>query len=188
MLIGPIPALTAAYGIIYETPVARRQSIQVGCSFIGKGLFFRLKESASSSPPFGTTYYETGMMFQFAYKFYLSRKRHTAPRGFYVAPLFRSTTASGGTSYGYRIQGNYITFEQFDANLIYGSQMIRKSGRGLVIDWYVGAGYKHLVATKHYSPSYSTPYSLEGNPFLKMPVNFILGLNIGWAFCPKNKD
>jgi hypothetical protein len=185
-LLGPITGLTAAYGIIYETPVAKRQSIQVGCAFIGKGLIFRILENASSAPPYGLSILETGMEFQFAYKFYLSKKKRVAPKGWYAGPLFHFTSGGVGTTYGYRMQGNYIAFEKFDANLIYGCQLIRKSGRGLVIDWYVGGGYKQVVAVKHFSPTYSAPYGLDGNPLLNSPFNFILGLNIGWGFCPKD--
>jgi hypothetical protein len=187
MLVGPIPLYTAAYGIIYETPVAKKQSIQVGCSIIGKGLYWRLLEYSTSAPPYGINLIETGIEFQFAYKFFLSKKKRLAPRGWYVGPLFHSTTANVGTSYGYRIQGRYLNLEQFDANIMYGCQLMRKSGRGFVVDFFAAAGYKNITGVYQQGPGASVPYSFAGDGLLDTHVNFLIGLNIGWGFCPKKK-
>jgi len=184
MLIGPIPFFTAAYGFLYETPVAKRQSIQVGCSILGEGLAFRILQSGSSL--YGSQTLETGIELQFAYKFYLSKKRRVAPRGWYAGPLIRFTSGGVGTDYDYRIKNYYLEFEQFDYNLIFGTQMIRRSGRGFVVDFYLGAGYKNLVTTQHFSATYSAPYSVEGNTLLSTHFNFLIGINFGWGFCPRD--
>lgn len=187
MLTGPVPLLTAAYGFQFETPVSKRTSMQVGCFAVGKGLGLYFLERSLSQPYHTISFLVKGIELEFAYKWYLSKKKRLAPKGFYIAPLADFSTGGIGQSYDYRIKNNYVSFTNYSVNMIYGFQQIRRSGRGFVLDTFFGLGYKKNVAERHYSAGYIVPYDISKTGYYVSPVSVVAGLYIGWGFCKKDR-
>jgi len=184
ILLGPIPPYGSAYGLIYESKIAEKQSIQAGVAILGRGPVTWVWIQTGAFP---STYVVKGMELQFEYKFYVSRRKSPVPRGWYVAPLFHFTTAQEGNLYSAQIKGSDIAMQLFDVNLIWGAQMMRKNGRGLVIDFFAGAGYKSFAAIRNLAPGYAEPYPGFGKLYTE-PLNLLIGINIGWARCQKDQN
>jgi hypothetical protein len=186
MLSGPVPLLTAEYGVLFETPISKRTSLEVGISAIGKGLGLFILEKNLSQPYHSVSFLVKGIELQIAYKWYLSKTKHQAPKGFYLSPLIKFSQGGIGQAYDYRIKDNYVSFTNYSINMIYGFQKIRTSGRGFVIDSFFGLGYKKNIAERHYSAGYSVPYNLNQTGYYASPVSIVVGLYFGWGFCRKD--
>ena len=185
MLWGPI-ILTNEYRLIYEIPVAPRQAIMMGVSYLGKGpLFQAIWESNLDSVPkqyqakwiqLGKDARMNGIRVQGMYRFYLTKK-HLAPRGIYIGPQASySTVKITWASH----PDFYFKFNNFNVNFFAGAQGILWDV--LAVDVFTGIGYK--------SNTYEAPDAngkiLTGNATgitghvenLKLS----LGVNFGYAF------
>jgi hypothetical protein len=187
ILSGPVPFFTSEYALLFESPTARKQSMEVGISQIAKGPGLYLFEQIKSQPYNPLSFLVKGVKFQFTYKFFLRKKKKLAPRGWYIGPKFDFSSVGIGQTYDYSRKNNYLRFTSYSAGVVIGNQVIRRSARGLVFDWFVGMGYKKNVCQHYYNTTYWTPYNLDGYGFYASPFHFILGFHLGWSFCPKEK-
>ncbi len=187
MISGPIPLLTSAYGFLLETPLSKKTAIELGFSEIGEGpaLYFIGKQL--SQPYHTISFLAKGVELQFACKYYFSKKKRLAPKGFYVAPLIQFSTGGIGQTYNYMARNNYVGFTNCNINAIYGFQQIRKNGRGFVVDYYLGLGYKKITAERHYATGYPVPMDLSKDGYYGSPLSLVGGIYLGWGFSPKEK-
>jgi hypothetical protein len=183
MISGPVPFLTAEYALIYEVPVDYKQSMQIGLSILGKGLVLRALENSLSQGYNQVSFHVAGIKFQYTYKFFLRNRGRFAPAGRYVGTLFNFATGGIGQTYQYLLKDDYYKFTNYNINLIYGRQLMRKSARGLVLECYGGIGYKKNILDVHYASARIVPVDLSGIPFYSSSLNITLGVNVGWAFC-----
>lgn len=178
---GGIFPFTSEYRLLGEITTSRTQSDQVGVSYLGKNLLYKIVEKAINTP---TTeiYKVSGWKLQYAHKFYLLTKRMHAPTGFFFGPLIAYSYAHVSIGLSRYYTHTYYDFHNFNANMIAGVQIAKRDR--ISFELYIGGGYKNNTLFYHAS---TTRYAqLDTTDFLWTPytthLNAVFGLNLGYAF------
>lgn len=178
ILWGPIP-FTAEYRLVAEITTGRKQSTQVGISYLDKSPVWKTIEKAAQIP----SYYQfkiKGFRIQVAHKFYLISSRRYAPFGFYVSPNVSYSNAHISIGLQRYYKQNYFDFRHFNADLLVGVQMGRNSR--LTMDIFGGIGYKKNTVLYHASTYHIIPYNTKDfGEFYNSSVKLTFGINFGWA-------
>lgn len=179
ILMGSLP-LTSEYRLLGEFMVATNQSISISGSYLGKNIFYKLLIDSINT---GLPTYIKGYRFQLAYKYYLTHKKFM-PRGFYLSPHCSYSSADYSIA-PLNNSPDYIRITNFNANLLFGFQMLAKNT--VAFDLFTGIGYKnytykeYLTINKNKSIITYNPSELD--PFYGSHFNFILiGFNFGITF------
>lgn len=178
ILWGPI-FYTAEYKLLLEMPTSRRQSFQVGLSYLGKSPVISLLER-NMHPSQRMTI--TGFRIQIAQRFYIVRKKYGSPFGFYFSPTasFSSANITIGKSSANR-KNESLNVTHFNTTLLIGVQVGR--GKKITADVFGGVGYKRN--TWIYQPSYyyrSIPPNIKDmGEFYNSSLKLTLGFSIGYA-------
>ncbi len=177
---GGVFPFTSEYRFMAEITTSRKQSEQVAFSILGKNVFLKIIEKAAKQPT-DYVFKVSGWRVQYAHKFYLVNKRHHAPYGFYVAPLFSYTNAHIAIGLNRYYRKSYYDFRHFNANVIAGVQAGRIDK--LTIDIYGGFGYKSNKVFYHFMNNTMIPYDTKdfGNLY-NTHFNMIFGINLGYSF------
>ncbi len=179
MIWGHVP-FTSEFRFVDELTTARWQSLQFGVSVFGKSPVLYLLEEQYNHKHKGQrsiSYEVHGFRFQFAYKFYLSRKRF-APCGWYLAPDVSFSTVKLSTVHGYQF-GSYIQATQYNLNVMIGKQSFRKK---FAIDYFFGVGWKQNSWQFVYSPTRIKRLDIKNIPYYFEPLNIFIGINFGKAY------
>lgn len=177
---GGIFPFTSEYRIMAEITTSRKQSDQFAFSILGKNIFLKLLEKTANQPN-NRLYKVSGWRIQYAHKFYLVNRRHHAPYGFYVAPLFSYTNAHLSVGLKHYYRKNYYDIRHFNANVILGVQAGRINN--LTIDIYGGLGYKTNKVFFHYMNNKVIPYNTSDLPAIyNTHFNVVFGINMGYSF------
>jgi hypothetical protein len=173
------PPFTAEYRLMAEISSGKRQSEQLGISYLGPNLFLTTIERAANIP---TSYYYkvAGWRIQYAHKFYLVGRRHYAPFGFYVAPMVSYSNVRIAIGLKRYYQGAYFDFRHFNINGIIGVQA-GKINR-VTFDIYAGLGYKTNKVYYHSNSFKILPYDTKDfGKVYESHLNGVFGINIGYA-------
>jgi hypothetical protein len=173
------PPFTAEYRLMMEVSSGKRQSEQLGLSYLGKNIFVNAIEKAANIPV-QYHYKVEGWRIQYAHKFYLVGRRGYAPFGFFVGPSvsYANARVSIGRQRHYREV--YFDFRHFNINAIIGVQAGKTNS--LTFEVYGGIGYKSNKVYYHSSSSKITPYDTEDFGLIyQTNLNLLFGINIGYA-------
>ncbi|MCW3104249.1 MAG: hypothetical protein JWO09_2689 [Bacteroidetes bacterium] len=181
LLYGAIyPPFTAEYRLMMEISSGKRQSEQLGISYLGVNLLLNAVEKAAKVPT-NYAYKVQGWRIQYAHKFYWIGRRHYAPFGFYVAPMISYSNVRVALGLKRYYQGVYFDFRHFNINGIIGVQA-GKINR-VTFDIYAGLGYKTNKVYYRSSSYKILPYDTEDfGPLYNSHLNGVFGINIGYAF------
>lgn len=175
---GPIP-FTAEYRIIAEAALGRTRSAQLGLSYLGTSLLWKIVENVTNTP----AYYMvkvSGYRIQAGYRFYLINKRKYAPFGFYVSPMVSYSNARISVGLDSYYRQVYYDFRHFNTNLIMGVQIGRNST--ITMDIFAGLGYKRNTVFLHINDGYVIPYDTKDfGTFYNGPLKLVFGVNWGYA-------
>ncbi|MCW3072035.1 MAG: hypothetical protein JWO44_1925 [Bacteroidetes bacterium] len=174
------PPFTAEYRLMMEISSGKRQSEQLGISYLGVNLLLNAIEKAAGVTT-DDIYKVEGWRIQYAHKFYWIGRRHYAPFGFYVAPMFSYSNARVAIGLKRYYQGAYFDFRHFNINGIIGVQA-GKINR-VTFDIYGGLGYKSNKVYYHFTSYKILPYDTKDfGPLYNSHLNGVFGINIGYAF------
>ncbi len=178
ILWGPIP-FTAEYRLVAEVTTGRKQSSQIGISFLTTSPLWKTIEAAAKIP---TKYHfiARGWRIQFSHKFFLISRKKYAPFGFYISPNVSYTNAhlSIGLQRFYR--QNYLDFRHFNANVLAGVQLGKNSR--FTMDIFGGVGYKKNTVFSHSNTYLILPYDTEDfGKFYNSNLKLVFGINFGFA-------
>jgi hypothetical protein len=178
ILWGPIP-LTAEYRLVAEITTGRRQSAQIGISYLGTSLAWKTVETVAQVPN-KYQFRIKGWRIQVAHKFYLINRKKYAPFGFYISPNVSYSNAQISIGLQRYYRQSYYDFRHFNANLLIGVQMGRNSR--LTMDIFSGIGYKKNTVFYHFNSSRIIQYDTkEFGEFYNSSVKLLFGINFGWA-------
>lgn len=176
---GNIP-FTAEYRIVQELATAKKQSLEISASYLGKSLILTLLKSFDTTKTIEKLTVG-GIRFQIAYKLYLSSARDRyAPEGFYIAPHLSYSYANISNRF-LRNKNEYLQIVHFNTNMLCGYQFIILDD--FIVDLFCGIGYK-----KNNWYEYDPVKGLQNfntddmGFFYNSPVKFILGFNVGVAY------
>lgn len=155
--------------------VTRKHAIMVAASYLGASPLFNLDNIYSLT---GSKISTNGFRGQFAYKFYITHKEVSAPRGFYIAPHISYAYAK------FQAKDNiidYLSVSKANGNLLFGYQVIGK--KVFAYDIFTGIGYK-VTNTKLGLGESLSNFNLFGfnNNSINSGMKFSFGMNIGVAF------
>lgn len=181
---GVIP-FTAEYKIMKEFTVRPYQSMQLGVSYLSKGLLLLIAQgqnNGAAGPGVNRKFYATGFRLQYSHRFYAKQKLfydkpNYSPSGFYHGPMASYATAKIGLR-GASSRSYYILASNLQLCWITGFQAVSK--QGFVFDIYFGMGYKHNALTE-YNRRGARPISIKDFPFYRSPFKMLAGFNIGFA-------
>lgn len=175
IIIGPI-RYTSEYRLEFEHSTFKKQSFQIGFSYLGKGPELRSVEKRDSI--FLQNHLKlnvNGYRLQFSYKIYFSKK---ALKGLYLAPHFSNSSVKFKNAKQPQSR-NYI-------HVIYKNFAI-KSGyqflinRKVAIDLFFGYGYKENTWYEVQNLNYKVGDETDAY-FIREPIKIYLGFNLGLAF------
>jgi hypothetical protein len=173
------PPFTAEYRLMAEISSGKRQSEQLGISYLGKNIFLNAIEKAANVRT-GNSFKVEGWRIQYAHKFYLVGRRHYAPFGFYVAPMVSYANARVSLGLNRYYQDVYFDFRHFNVNGIIGVQAGKL--HRLTFDIYAGLGYKTNKVFYHPNSYKLLPYDTEEfGATYNSHLNGVFGINIGYA-------
>lgn len=189
ILWGPIP-FTAEYRLNFESVISRRESIEVGGSYLGESLLFAMIQGAAG--PGAVRYNVTGYRFQIAYKIFVSdyfeygmkSNEQISLTGFYVAAhtsYSQAKLVTGATPA--RSSSRFVEVSHFNFNFLVGVQENFMEDF-FYIDMFAGLGYRHNEAwnvntiqnTRRPNGDFQEIYLFPRN------LKVTLGFNIGFAF------
>jgi hypothetical protein len=177
-LAGAIIPYTSEYLFMVEVSSGKRQSEQIGISYLGKNWFLRAYENQIKMKNY---FMVTGWKIQYAHKFFWIGRRHYAPYGFYVAPMISYSNARIALGLKRYYQHAYFDFRHFNINGIIGVQA-GKLNR-VTLDVYAGAGYKVNKVFYHSGDFQLLPYDTKDfGEFYNSHVNLLFGINLGYSF------
>jgi hypothetical protein len=181
LLYGAIyPPLTAEYRFMAEISSGKRQSEQLGISYLGLNFFVNAVEKAAKVPT-DYAYKVAGWRVQYAHKFYWIGRRHYAPFGFYFAPMISYSNARVSLGLQRYYRGVYYDFRHFNIDGIIGVQA-GKINR-VTFEVYGGFGYKINRVFYRSTTSRIVPYNTEEfGPLYNSHFNAVFGINMGYAF------
>ena len=172
LITGPI-VYTSEYRLTIESVTFKKQSLQVGVSYLGKGPLLRTLENDTSAHQ--DKLKVNGFRFQFSYKFYFSKKTLL---GFYLSPTLSYSTVKFKNALQPQVGTFYhVIYENF--GLLAGYQFL--INKKLALDFFFGYGnkynYWYEVRDFKYTDSDET-----NRYFIREPIKIYLGFNIGLAF------
>lgn len=137
--------LTGEYRVLSEIMLGRRQSVQLGVSYLTRSLFFAIAQKANkSTDKIGAN----GFRIQGSYKYYLVNRKYR-PEGIFVS--LHSSLAS--VHFNYKNSPNdYQTLQHFNVNLLIGGQIL--IANRVSLELFFGPGYKNNIYTSHARPGY----------------------------------
>jgi len=177
ILWGPIP-FTAEYRLVAEITTGRRQSSQIGISYLTTSPVWKLIETAAKIP---SKYHLKikGWRIQVAHKFYLIGRKKYAPFGFYISPNISYSNAQISIGLQRYYRQNYLDFRHFNASILVGVQMGRNSR--FTMDIFSGLGYKKNTVLFHASSTLIIPYDTEDfGDFYNSNIKLVFGINFGY--------
>lgn len=178
VLWGSIP-FTAEYRIMAEIPMSKRQSSQIGISYLNKSLLWLSFEKKAHIPN-DYILLINGYRIQIAHKIYIGKRNKSAPFGFYLSPAFSFSNAHIAIGLDRYYKHAYFDFRHFNANLIMGTQIGRS--KSLTMDLFFGLGYKKNKVLYHATDKDIKDYDTkEFGKFYNSPVSIIAGINWGIA-------
>jgi hypothetical protein len=174
------PPFTSEYRLVTEISSGKRQSEQLGISWLGVNIFWKMYEKAAKVP--ASDYIKVGgWRVQYAHKFFWIGRRHYAPFGFYVAPTVSYASARVAIGLNRYYNQKYFEFRNFNINGIIGVQA-GKTDR-VTFDIYAGLGYKTNKVFYHVAPNKYLPYDTSDfGELYNSHLNGVFGINIGYAF------
>ncbi|MES2285207.1 MAG: hypothetical protein V4547_05920 [Bacteroidota bacterium] len=178
ILWGPIP-FTAEYRLVAEITTGRKQSSQIGISFLTTSPIWKTIEAAAKLP---TKYHfiARGWRIQLSHKFYLIGRKKYAPFGFYISPNISYTNAHISIGLQRYYRQNYLDFRHFNANILAGVQIGRNSR--FTMDIFGGLGYKKNTVFFHATSFVILPYDTEDfGAFYNSNLKLVFGINFGYA-------
>lgn len=174
------PPFTAEYRLMAEISSGKRQSEQLGISYLGLNVFVNAIEKAAKVPTY-YSYKVEGWRVQYAHKFYWIGRRHYAPFGFYVAPMISYSNARVSLGLQRYYRQAYFEFRHFNINGIIGVQA-GKINR-VTIDIYTGLGYKTNKVYYHSNSFHIFQYDTKDfGEVYNSHLNGVFGINMGYAF------
>lgn len=179
LLSGGVAPFTAEYRFLTEMTSGKRQSEQLGISFLGKSLLVKLVEKSFSIPS-DEIYKINGWRVQYEHKFYWIGRRRYAPYGFYFAPMVSYSDAHISVGLKHYYAHAYYDFRNFNLDGVIGVQA-GKINR-LTIDFYAGFGYKNNKVFYH--PNSYTYLKYDTSDFgdtYNSHFNAVAGINLGWS-------
>lgn len=177
--LGPLAGsvfLTSEYLLSLEFVTSSFQSSQISVSYMGKSPILK---SLEDSIPDLELLIVRGYRIQISHRFYMLKKQHYAPLGFYLSPHTSFTGIKVSTRYQNSMD-NYIRISHFNMNLLAGFQLIINEDQ--VIDMYMGLGYKNNFWEEHQS---QTTISINADdlwPWYYNPIKFTIGFKVGIGF------
>ncbi len=176
-LAGPIPS-TGEYKISAEVAIGLKHSIQIGVSYVTKGLLLLFLEAMQPDSLKNQSYTIQGFRFQFAYKFYPFGAYKNAPEGFFIGPHLSYSKAYFHIN---NTSPKYSDYTAIYANaaIIFGYQFIVNNK--IVIELFQGLGYRDNRLRDEYTGeeeklNYNPDYTLiPGDLKIYFGANF--GLN-----------
>ncbi len=187
--------LTSEYRLVGEAPVAPRQSIMCGLSYLDKGPFFDIVWQAIGAGldsaqqalwnQLGKYARYNGYRIQGMYRFYLTRS-HLAPRGFYAGPHVSFSVAKLSWEDA-QYKSFWTRYKYFNVNLVSGVQGI--IANAVAVDFFIGVGYKYNTEETHDFNGTTATVNITNifkNPGARYTasdyIKYTLGLNFGYAF------
>lgn len=174
MLVGPI-IFTAEYRFSFEMVLSKKQSFQIGLSYLGKSLYlYLLEKSDSAYQQSNMKFLVRGYRFQFSYKWFPGRD--DAPSGLYIGPHFSYSYCKITTKY-LNLRDEYLKATYVNYDGIVGYQYIYNK---YAFDFFCGLGYRDNAWFEHFNQVNSP---MDENDFLgyRGDLKIILGINIGLA-------
>jgi hypothetical protein len=159
--------ITGEYKLLFEAKTARKQTIEVGMSYLGPSAFINLDKLSENDSVSGV--HTSGYRVQLAYKFFVTKNE--APEGFYVAPHVSYAKA--------RIEdkdhtSDYIEASKLNVDVLLGYQVV--TGGGFVFNVYTGLGLKVRDIDYPNESSFSFDTYNDARP------NVVMGFSFGFAF------
>jgi len=173
---GPIP-FSSEYRLITELHTGKKQSIQIGGSYLGKSLLLLLFEDSLQKQGIQKIIIR-GYRFQCAYKFYLSAADYTYKR-WYLAPYISYSSAKISDRQA-QINFDYLQITHFNINILLGYQKIFNDF--IVLDVFTGLGYKNNTWDDHKTKTNYSSINIDELGIYSSNFKFTLGFNIGIAF------
>lgn len=160
---------SSEYRLVFEAKTFKKQSVQVGLSYLGPSFLINSLNSSIKDSTGGVS--ASGFRAQIWYKFFITSDE--APKGFYVGPYYSYATFKMTSS---RNSSDYVTGKRTNAAVVTGYQFLSKGG--FAFDIYVGLGIK----TRHWTAGADgTEFNMDDlNQLKPIPINF--GFNFGYAF------
>jgi hypothetical protein len=186
ILWGPIP-FTAEYRLNFETIISRRESVEIGGSFLGRSLLLSMIQTAQNQTGGGNLYVQ-GYRFQFAYKIFVgdilegmkSTTKQESLTGLYIAAHTSYSTANL-SGMPLRNASRYIQVSHFNINFLFGAQEEFFDDK-IFLDIHAGLGYRNNQAWNITRNSITPNNDFEELYFFPRNLKIILGFNIGFAF------
>ena len=166
-----IVPITGEYRVLFEAATVKKQSVQVGVSYLGPSLLINLDKISASDSSEISGIKTNGFRGQIMYKFFLSRDL-SAPEGFYAGPHFSYATA---TIVNKDDEADKVKASKININAVLGYQLITEGG--FTLDIYTGLGYRIKKWT--YPESIDTNFDFGTSKNTPMAT---FGFNFGYAF------
>ncbi len=130
--------ITGEYKINFEVATTKKQSFQLGASYLGPSVLINLEEISSSSEEEVGGVKINGFRLQGTYKFFVTRNT-TSPEGFYVGPYisYASMKMENKDFTEDNVSGKKITYDA-----VLGYQLITEGG--FTMDVFTGFGLRTL--------------------------------------------
>lgn len=183
---GSIP-LTSEWRLLYEMPFSHNQSFQVGASYLGKSPILKLAEDSMVGQ--GIEFVVKGFRLQGGYRFYFTLFRNYKqepfnyiPLGLYVSPHLSYSTATF-TTRAASVRNIYIQGTHYNINLLLGYQYYSLLFDNLVIDLFIGFGWKENYWEENVN-GITRPFVLNATNtgYYSSNFKFSLGFNAGFRF------
>jgi hypothetical protein len=175
-LAGGVFPFTSEYRLMLEMTGSRKQSDELGISYLGKNVFLDPILRASG---YGDVVFKVnGYRLQYAHKFYLVSRRGYAPYGFFVGPLISYANAKVSIGLNRYYKNVYYEFNHLNANIMIGVQTGKYTK--LATEIYFGLGYRNNIVRYHYHNNTTIP--IDTKDFGKLynsHINAVFGLNVG---------
>lgn len=173
---GCIP-YTAEYRIVQELTTAKKQSLEISASYLGKSWLLIVLQSLDTMS-YLKQLIISGFRFQMAYKFYLKETKFS-PEGFYFAPHL-SYSYANITDRVLKNSDEFIQIVHFNVNILFGVQFITK--KSYAVDIFYGIGYKKNNWYEYDRIKGMQNVDNDMGILYNSPVKFIFGFNAGIAY------
>ncbi len=170
---GGVFPFTSEYKLLYEVPIAPKQSLQIGVSYLTKNIFL-----LAAGTDTGRTARDirnisiAGFRIQGMFRYYLG-KENLSPKGFYVGPHASYAYTKLGIK---SAPGYYLHFVNWNINAILGYQLVIRQKVGL--DFFTGLGYRNNTLEEN-APN--TSKVVNRNEFLTGRLKISFGFSFGVA-------
>jgi hypothetical protein len=161
------------YRAVGELMVGTRHSLNLGASYLTKGLLMMIGQKIANAG--GSDFTATGYRVQGAYRIYFFNKMFR-PEGLYLS--VHSSFASL-KFYFKDVPDDYQLMQHFNINLLVGGQFLIRNRVSLEV--FFGPGYKNNSYIDRARPGYGV-IDLQSLPgLLHRNLKFTTGMNIGFA-------